>query len=64
MADQKHEGVLTPETFERMREMAKIVETWPAWMKGSPLNERTAPQPETSRSASETASSSYTNVKE
>ena len=38
MADQKHEGVLTPETFERMREMAKIVETWPAWMKGSPRN--------------------------
>ena len=56
----------TPKEFslERIREAAKEVAAWPDWMKGSPSNERTAPQPETSRSASETVSSSYTNVKE
>ena len=63
MADQKHKGVLTPEAFEIMRERAKIVDTWPDWKKGSPRNERTAPQPETSRSASRTSSTSHTIVK-
>ncbi len=64
MADQEHKGVLTPETFERMREMTKVVETWPAWMKGSPRNERTAPQPESIRAPSETESNRFTNLKD
>ncbi len=63
MTDRQQKGVLTPEAIERLREVAKVVDTWPAWMKGSPRNERTTPQPQTSRSASETASSSSANTK-